>query len=227
MRTLWQMGAVLILLTLAVVGCRSGEPTAVPANVGLGDTYASKALNTVYPGALSASGQLMLGTLKLEGTDQAVAPEQAKALLPLWQAFQGNALRSSAERNAVLAQIEAEMTPGQLQAIAAMHLTQDDLRVWIREQGAGPMPGPGAASGEEVSPKAQATRRARLSSGEIPPEMATRRAQFQNMSEEQRAALRATAQTGSGPLRAVAGTRAGFFLLRPLIELLEARAAER
>ena len=49
----------------------------------------------------------MLGMLKLEGTEQAVTPDQAKALLPLWQAFQGGALQASAERNAVMAQIEA------------------------------------------------------------------------------------------------------------------------
>ena len=60
--------------------------------------------------------------------------------------------------------------------------------------------------------------------------MATRRAQFEGMSEEQQAALRATAQAGGLPARAGGGAGTGpgqpIFLLRPLIELLQARAGE-
>ncbi|MBU0703798.1 MAG: hypothetical protein KKC18_08010 [Chloroflexi bacterium] len=65
------------------------------------------------------------------------------------------------------------------------------------------------------------------------PEMATRRAEFGNMSEEEREALRATMQAGGGmPGGPGGGTGAGGrpgqfrILLDPLIELLEARPAE-
>lgn len=69
----------------------------------------------------------------------------------------------------------------------------------------------------------------------MPPEMATRRAQFENMSEEERQALRATMEAGGGWPGGPGGTpvpggwrgRARFvLLLNPLIELLETRARE-
>ena len=151
----WHIGWALVLTVVVLAGCRGSEPTPAPVDAGLGDTYISKVLNTSYPSALNASSQLMLGTIKLEGTEQAVTLEQAKILLPLWQAFQGSVLQSSAERNAVLAQIEAQMTPAQLEAIAAMQLTPDDLRTWAQDQGLSM----GLGSGQEVSPEAQATRR--------------------------------------------------------------------
>jgi len=40
-----------------------------------------------------------------------------------------------------------------------------------------------------VSAEVRATRQAEFAGGEMPPEMATRQAEFENMSEEERAAL--------------------------------------
>jgi hypothetical protein len=64
----------------------------------------------------------------------------------------------------------------------------------------------------------------------MPPEAATRRAEMENMSDEEREALRATAQAGGmsgGPGgRAGAGPGQFIILLDPLIELLTQRAAE-
>jgi hypothetical protein len=65
---------------------------------------------------------------------------------------------------------------------------------------------------------------------DMPPEMATLRAQFENMSEEEREAMRATAQAGGG----FQGGRAGApgapggggpvgVLIRPLIQMLTER----
>jgi hypothetical protein len=65
--------------------------------------------------------------------------------------------------------------------------------------------------------------------------MATRRAEFENMSEEDRAALRATMEAGGGMPggmpggfggRGSGGMRSFFVVLNPLIELLTERAAE-
>jgi hypothetical protein len=73
------------------------------------------------------------------------------------------------------------------------------------------------------------------SNGEIPPEMATRRAEFANMTEEEREEMRATMQAGGGfpgggrggaGGRDNSGARQANFLLRPLIDLLEERAGE-
>ena len=224
---LWYMGWALVLTIIVLAGCRGSEPTPAPVDAGLGDTYTSEVLDASYPDALNASSQLMLGTLKLEGMGHAVTTEQAKALLPLWQAFEGGALQASAERNAVLAQIEAEMTSAQLEAMAAMRLTPEDLRSWAQDQGLNM----GFRGGQEASPDAQPTHQAQFAGGEgMPPEMATRQAQFEGMGEEQRAAFRATAQAGGGPAGrhggAGAGSRQPLFLLRPLIELLETRAGE-
>jgi hypothetical protein len=106
--------------------------------------------------------------------------------------------------NAILAQIEAGMPQEQLDAIAAMRLTQDDLQAWARSQGlgqggrgesepsGGPKGGQGGGRGES--------------------------------SAEEMKALRGTAEAGGGRV----GARSGQFiiLLDPLIDLLTQRAAE-
>jgi hypothetical protein len=181
------------------------------------DTGAS--LDASYPSALSVSGQLALGTIQLEGTENAVTPEQAAALLPLWQSLQGSVM-AQAELDAVLKQIEGTMAREQLEAIAAMQLTQEDLRAWMQEQG------PGRPSGGEMPPDGGMP-----PGGEMPPEMATRMAEFQGRSEEEREAARATMQAGAsmpgGPGDVGgAGGRQFIILLNPLIELLGARAGE-
>lgn len=45
-------------------------------------------LNVDYDDAVSIEMQLLLGTLKLEGTDQAITAEQANNLLSLWMTYQ-------------------------------------------------------------------------------------------------------------------------------------------
>jgi hypothetical protein len=137
------------------------------------------------------------------------------------------------------------MTQEQLAAIAAMQLTQEDLRAWTEEQGigmGGGFPGGGGDVSEEEREALRATREAEgggegmfPGGREMPPEMATRRAEFENMSEEERAAMRETMEAGGG-LRGGPGAGDGggggrgggqfVFLLNPLIELLTERAAE-
>lgn len=220
----WHVVLTLVLVTV-LAGCSRGQAT--PANTGSSQSYTSAYLNTSYPNALDVSSQLALGTLQLEETENAVTPEQAKTLLPLWQALQGG-VTAQAEINAVLKQIEKTMTPEQLQTIAAMQLTQEDLQAWMQEQG---LQIPGGPGGGLPTPGAMATRPAWSGEGEMPPEIATRRAEFENMGEEERAAMRATAQAGGGiPGRpggvSGAGGRQLMILLNPLIELLKTRAGE-
>ena len=88
-------------------------------------------------GASARAGQtitpetkLALGTLKLEGTPQAVDKDTAAKLLPLWQLLQQlNTGTSTApqETTAVLDQIQATMTSEQRQAIESMQITQADI----------------------------------------------------------------------------------------------------
>ncbi len=229
------IASVLVLAVGALVGCGGGQTAS--EGVGTGETYTSEVLRTDYEGALDAGTQLALGTLDLEGTTSAVTPEQARALLPLWQALRGG-VTAQAEVNTVLAQIESTLTPQQLQAIAGMRLTQDDLQAWMQEHdirpggvftgtlgtpGSGGMPPAGFGGGPPGG-------------GTMSPEMATRQAEFANMSEAEREALRATMEAGGGwPGSRGSGTpgprsrRGGgqfTLLLNPLIELLEARAGE-
>jgi len=131
----WHVGLILVLTVAAAAGCGSGPATPAPADAEGSETYTGAVLDTSYPDALPANSQLVLGTLLLEETEHALTPQQAAALLPLWQAIQGGTLQGSAETNTVLKQIEGAMTPEQLAAIAAMRLTQDDWRTWAQSQG--------------------------------------------------------------------------------------------
>lgn len=225
---IWYIGLALVLVMGALAGC-GGQTTPTPVDEGGGETYTSEALDTSYDDALNVSNQLVLGTIQLEETEQAVTPEQAAVLLPLWQALQGGGVTAQAEVNALLRQIEGTMTPEQLEAIAAMRLTREDLQAWMQSQGLGMGGGPGQAGSDQgLSPDERATRQAEFGNGEgMPPEMATRRAEFENMSDEERANLRATMEAGGGRPGS-AGGRPGQFavLLNPLVELLTERAAE-
>jgi hypothetical protein len=243
---------VLVLPVALLAACARTESAQTTTNETGSDAYVSEALDTSYAGALSVSNQLMLGTLLLEETGHAVTPEQAKTLLPLWQALQGGGVTIQAEIDAVLKQIEGKMTQEQLEAIAAMQLTQEDLRAWMEEQGMGsggtPGPGGGPGGGGDMSDEERQALRATMeagggfpggppggSGGEMPPEMTTRQAEFANMTDEEREEMRATMQAGGGfpgggpggaGSRGGSGGRQANFLLRPLIDLLEERAGE-
>ena len=175
-----------------LAGCSGGEEaTQASASVG-GDAYTSEVLDTSYDDALNASNQLLLGTMQLEGTEQAVTPEQAATLLPLWRAMQGG-VTAQTEVNALLKQIEGTMTQEQLQAIAAMQLTQEDLQAWMEEQGlgmGGGFPGAGDMSEEE-----RENLRATAEAGGGRPGGG----QFGDLSEEERANIRATMEAGGMP----------------------------
>lgn len=79
--------------------------------------------------ALSTQTELILGTLKLDGTANAVTKDQAATLLPLWtlmQKLQSSDSAAQEEKDAVLSQIQKTMTSDQLQAIQQMNLTMQD-----------------------------------------------------------------------------------------------------
>jgi hypothetical protein len=211
---------------------------AVPAlaDQGKGETESALSLEALYPGALDVSTQLALGTILLEETENAVTPEQAATLFPLWQSLQESAM-TQAEVNAVLEQIEETMGQEQLASIAGMQLTQGDLRAWMQGQGmgegfAGPGGGPGLPPDElgDMSEEERANLRATMEAERGMPGGGSG-----NLSEEERANLRATMEAGGsapggGP--GGAGGRGGAgrgpfdFLLTPLIEELIQRAAE-
>jgi hypothetical protein len=75
--------------------------------------------------------KLALGTLKLEGTDQAVSADEAKMLLPLWKAVKAlssSSNTSTEETKALYQQIQEAMTAEQVQAIKDLSITPADLQ---------------------------------------------------------------------------------------------------
>jgi hypothetical protein len=84
--------------------------------------------------------KLALGTLKLEGTPQAVDKVTAAKLLPLWQLLQQLSTGTSTapqEITAVLDEINATMTPAQTQAIEGMQFTQANLQAAFQQARSG------------------------------------------------------------------------------------------
>lgn len=128
-----------VLATILLAAC-SGQ--GAPASPGSGSTYRS-ALPTNFKDALDVEGQLALGTLELEGTENQATQDQAVALLPPWEALQANAAKSTLERQAILEQIETTMTEAQIKAIAAMRLTQAKAQAWMQDHAASSAAGRG------------------------------------------------------------------------------------
>lgn len=115
----------LFLLTLTLTACSGTAST-------------NQASSTQENAALPTATQLVVGTLNLEGTEQAVTSEQAKELLVMWQVYQGLTSSSSAaqaEIDGLVEQIQEIMTAGQMESIAAMDLTQQDVFAVMQEQG--------------------------------------------------------------------------------------------
>jgi hypothetical protein len=95
-------------------------------------------LNTDYEDATSIRNQLAYGTLLLVDTDLAVTQDQAKILLPLYQALislTGDSNSVSDEVNAVQDQILASMTQEQLEKIAELQITNTLLNNFYLEHG--------------------------------------------------------------------------------------------
>jgi hypothetical protein len=220
----WTPAALTLLLAL-LVGC--GTAPAQPESTHFASEPSAEHRNAEV---LDRDGQLALGTLRLEDSENAVTVEQASALLPLWQAIRSGSLQSEAETEAVLDQIEGQMTSQQLAAIQAMRLSPDDLLSWAQTQGVNLDAGQGLramGAGGELPPEVQ-ERLLEQSGGEMPsPEqLAEMRAQRENMSDEERQAMRDSAEA-SGRAFGGAGPGLGQWaaVLNPLIELLGERAA--
>ncbi len=120
---------VLVSLTLILVACGGANGAA---------NTVTTALNEDYPDALPIQTQLTLGILKLEETDLAVDTEQAAELLTLWQAIRSlssSDITAEGEIEAIVNQILDTMSSEQLEAIAAMELTQEGILELTQELG--------------------------------------------------------------------------------------------
>jgi hypothetical protein len=149
----------ILALSLAACGGQDAEPDTAAGTTGLVDTYDD---------ALTIKNQLLLGTLRLEDTDQAITGEQAQALLPLWQgyaALTASGTAATEEIESVQNQIVEAMTDEQVAAIVDMRLTNAILQEFYVEVGLTevktPEPGVTPQSMSELSKEdRQATRAA-------------------------------------------------------------------
>ena len=117
---------IIFSLTLTACGVSSPEPSG------------SNSQNGFATGALPESTQLIIGILKLDGTPQAVTPDQARQLIPLWQVYKDLANSDNVaqpEIDALVTQIQETLTPNQTQAIAEMKLTLQDMADTMQKMG--------------------------------------------------------------------------------------------
>jgi hypothetical protein len=140
------IGIVFPALAMALAACGSASSSSA-------GTVNPDRLNADYDSALPVETQLILGTLKLEGTPQAVDPAMAVELLPLYTLLQQlttSGTAAQAEIDAVLEQVQATMTADQIHAIAEMKLTQTAMADYFGSAGRFAASGtrtPGASSG--------------------------------------------------------------------------------
>jgi len=83
------LAAVIVVLAIVLVACGAKATATTTAGTGGSGGFAANgtpgARNLTQPLPLAES--LLVGTLKLEGTSNAVNATQAAALVPLWQAY--------------------------------------------------------------------------------------------------------------------------------------------
>jgi hypothetical protein len=129
----------LVLAILSVVGSACSSRGANPLAAG-------------GAGAMQPMTELVIGTLKLEGTAEAVTPEQAAELLPMWETYReisSSDTAAQAEIDGLTEQIQGTLSEEQRKSIAAMKLTQEDVLAVMQLQGPGMAPGarPGSGTG--------------------------------------------------------------------------------
>jgi hypothetical protein len=126
-------------------------------------------LTNTYENAVSIEMQLVLGTMKLEGTELAITKDQAGFLMPLWTNFKTISqsmmpapggpgqdparatlppinTETQAQLEELARQIQMIMTPEQLSHIASLQITQETAITIMQEQGltmGNPRPGEG------------------------------------------------------------------------------------
>ena len=108
----------IILMALMLAACSTAT------------TSASQSATTSKTKSYAGQAELIVGILKLEGTDQAVTTKQASDLLPLWEMMKVLASSDTSaqeEIDATAREIKETLTPAQLKAIADMKLTEQNI----------------------------------------------------------------------------------------------------
>ena len=113
--------------------------TACGSNTAVVDEINKMELTADYAeDALSVAQQLTLGSLLLEETDLAVDAEQALDLVPYWKLYKSlleSDTTASEELEALVKEIQEIMTDDQVNYIADLQLTQEDMTTLVEELG--------------------------------------------------------------------------------------------
>ena len=141
MKKIFVISLMLCSLALSACGSSASTPTGgMPSSNDGGD--------------MSTITKLAIGTLKLEGTENAITPEQASDLLPLWQVYLSlvdSDTAAQAEIDGLVDQISTTLTDSQKQAIEDMQLSQPDMMSVMQEMGISMGNRPQSASDSEQS----------------------------------------------------------------------------
>lgn len=157
--------AIFLVATLSACGTSAPATPVVPAESAPVDSApAGATLGIDHPDAANIRSQLAYGLLQLEGTSLAPSAEQARLLIPLWQAviaLSGTETTASEELVAVQDQIIQTLAPDQVGAIVAMKVSNSDLQAYYAQFGIvlpTPIPGvtkvPGSGSGKTEAERA-------------------------------------------------------------------------
>jgi len=134
----------ILSMLFALVGCGTGSSTDTANGedgTGSGDQWAGVELNEATI--------LAIGTIGLDGTENAVTADQASTLITLWEAYTALAYddaTAQAELDAVINGISAAMTADQLAAIDAMHITSESFPTILQ-----------TAMGDRIQPRTTGT----------------------------------------------------------------------
>ena len=120
----------IIVFALALTACSGGASNAQQSN--------PDQITITTPSEMPLASKLVIGSFKLEGTDNAITVEQAAELIPLWQVYQQLSTSDTAAQEEVTSlaeQIQETMTADQMAAIDAMNLTPQDIFRTMQELG--------------------------------------------------------------------------------------------
>lgn len=124
----------ILILGLLLTACGSASPS---GNFTNSAAQPSGTQNGSSAG-LSPALQVAMGTLKLDKTTNEITAKQAADLLPLWETLQvleNSDTAATQEKEALIAQIQETMTRDQMQTIAEMGLTRQDMATLLQAQG--------------------------------------------------------------------------------------------
>ena len=125
---------IMMILSMILIACSGTSSQASSSASSVTDSTGSTSLSLV--------NMLLVGSLKLEDTDQAFTVDEAAQLLPLWQAYRSLSSSQTAadvEVEALVNQIQSMMTAEQVESIKAMNLTDTEMMDLMQSLGGGRM----------------------------------------------------------------------------------------